>query len=294
MSENAVLARGGGPPVPPPPPAGGRIGTARGLARQALAFVRVAEPRVRPSRRAIVTDAVFAAAVLVVAVIVARVEYGIPGHALVLNAKTGQTYLAVSGAGSIAGIPPTAILAAVLTSVPLAARRLLPADRVRSAADRRDRDPAATRRTSRSCAVICTGYSAVAHSRFRNAALLGVPFGALVMTAGFWTASQALPADRLPFSARLATGLPGAPQRPGAAPVPREMLGVPGKLIAEQGNPWRAIVLIVLLSLVAISVIRNAMRAREVRARLEAEHRRRPGAPSSRNAPASPASCTTW
>jgi signal transduction histidine kinase len=271
MSENAVLARGGDSPGPSLPPAGGRTGTARSLARQALSFVRIAEPRVQPSRRAIVTDVVFAAAVLVVAVILARMEYGIPGHALVLNSRTGQTYLAVSGADNIAGIPPTAILAAVLTSVPLAARRLLPLTAFAVLLI----GVIATRQYATDLtflAVIYTGYSAVAHSRFRNAALLGVPFGALAMTVGFWTASQALPPDRLPVSARLGLIYPAGRASAGPVPVPREMLGVPGKLIAAQPNPWRGVVLIVLLALVAISVIRNAMRAGEVRAQLEAEH----------------------
>ncbi|MGH3158469.1 MAG: histidine kinase, partial [Streptosporangiaceae bacterium] len=268
MSENAAPARAGDP-VPHAPPADGKLATGRRLARQALNFAWVAGPRVRPSRRAIVTDALFAAVVLVVAVIVARVEYGVPGHSLVINARTGQNYLAASGAGSIADTPATAILAAVLTSVPLAARRLVPltAFAVLLAG------VIATRQYATDVtflAVICTGYSAAAHSRFRNAALLGVPLGGLVMTAGFWTASQALPPHRVPVGARLEGVRPAG--RLGGGAVPRELLGVPAKLIAPQADPWRGIALIVLLALAAISVIRNAMRASEVRARLEAEH----------------------
>ncbi len=168
----------------------------RGYARQALAFARVAERRARPSRRAVATDVAFAAAVLVVAVIVERMMYGVPGHAILVNSVTGQSYLVGASQGSIAGIPPTAILAAAVISVPLAARRLAPLTSFAVLLV----GAIATRQYATDVtflAAICAGYSAVTHSRFRNAALLAVPFGGLVMTAGFWSASQALPPGRL-------------------------------------------------------------------------------------------------
>ncbi len=270
MSDNAVLARGDGPLSPRA--AGRRQNrTARGLVRQGLAFVRVAEPRVRPSRRAIATDVGFAAVVLAVAVIVERVMYGVPGHAIVLNATTGQSYLVGTSPGSIAGIPPTAILAAVVISVPLAVRRLAPLTSFAVLL----LGAIATRQYATDVtflAAICAGYSAVAHSRFRNAALLAVPLGGLVMTAGFWNASQALPPGRLPLGSRAELLWPGT--KPGAPALPprTKILNESGRLLSLHVDPWRGTVLIVLLALVAISVISNAMRAGERRAQLEAEH----------------------
>jgi signal transduction histidine kinase len=272
MSDNAGRARGDGPPIPPAPPAGDRIVTARGLVRQGLDFVRVAEPRVRPSRRAIATDFGFAAVVLAVAVIVERVMYGVPGHAIVLNATTGQSYLIGKNPGSIAGIPPTAILAAAVISVPLAVRRLAPLTSFAVLL----LGAIATRQYATDVtflAAICAGYSAVAHSRFRNAALLAVPFGGLVMTAGFWSASQALPPGRLPLSSRAELLWPGAKAGASGVTPPRpKILNEQGRLLSVHLDPWRGTVLIVLLALVAISVIRNAMRAGERRTQLEAEH----------------------
>jgi signal transduction histidine kinase len=242
--------------------------TGRGLVRQGLAFVRVAEPRARPSRRAIVIDALFAAAVLAVAVIAVRMEYGVPGHALVFNFYTGKTYLVGENPGSIAGVPWVGILAAVVVSVPLAFRRVAPlASFAVLVLGAIALNQYATYVTF--LAAICGGYSAVAHSRLRNASLLAVPAGALIMTAGFWSASPAIPPNRLPVSARedLLRPKGGGPIL--AAP---KVIAMPGRLIALHDDPWRGTVLIVLLSLVAISVIRNAMRAREARARLQAEH----------------------
>ena len=243
--------------------------SARGLVRQGLTLARTAEPRARPSRRAIVTDAVFAAVVLAAAVIAARMEYGVLGHALVFNQITGQSYLAGPSPDSIAGIPFLGIVAAGVVSVPLAARRRAPLTAfavllIGAIAVRQY----ATDVTF--AAVICAGYSAVAHSRFRNAALVGVPFGGLVMTAGFWGASQALPSDKLPATS-LRLGLAYPLTSPVGPPKP-VLVQMPGRLFAGRDDTWRGVVLLVLLALVAISVIRNAMRAREARASLEAEH----------------------
>jgi signal transduction histidine kinase len=243
----------------------------RGYTRRALAFARVAEPRARPSRRAVATDVAFAAVVMAVAVIVERVMYGVPGHAILVNSVTGQSYLVGTSPGSFVGIPPTAILAAAVISVPLAGRRLAPLTSFAVLLI----GAIATRQYATDVtflAAICAGYSAVTHSRFRNAALLAVPFGGLVMTAGFWSASQAVPPGRLPLSSRAQLLWPGTRRGAPALPPRTKILNEPGRLLSLHTDPWRGTVLIVLLALVAISVIRNAMRAGEARAQLEAEH----------------------
>jgi signal transduction histidine kinase len=239
---------------------------ARSLLRQGLALARVAEPRSRPSRRAIIIDAVFAVIVLVAAVIAWQVKYG--GHSQALSTSVSSTgYLVAASRWSFWEMPGMALVAIVLTSVPLAARRLAPLSAftvlLLGALLSRQYATDVT-----FVAVICAGYSAIAHSRFRNAALLGVPLGGVVLTAAYWTVSQAFPLG--PFSPRgqmelLITGQGGVT----VIPV-RGHVG-PGQSVGPN-NAWRGIVVLVLVSLVAIAVIRNAMRAREARARLRAEH----------------------
>jgi signal transduction histidine kinase len=239
---------------------------ARSLLRQGLALARAAEPRSRPSRRAIVIDAGFAVIVLAAAVIAWQVKYGGPDQALA-KSVSGADYLVTASRWSFWEMPTMALVAIVLTSVPLAARRLAPLTAftvllIGALVIRQY----ATDVTF--VAVICAGYSAIAHSRFRNAALLGVPLGGVVLTAAYWTASQSFRAGPLSAKSRMEMIVSGQ----GRVVV----IPVRGPLGLEQtvgpNDAWRGVVVLVLVSLVAIAVIRNAMRSREARDRLRAEH----------------------
>ena len=263
------------------------------LLRQGLALARAAEPRARPSRRAIVIDAVFAANVLAAALIATHLEYDAQYQAIAANSATGMSPL--SAVRSTADVPWLALVAAMVASVPLAVRRLVPL----SAFAVLLVGVLATRRYATDVtfmAVICAGYSAIAHSRFRNAAIFGVPLGGLILAAVYWTTSQTVeyppgsaavrvvyPGNRVvliprePKLSRLREQPFGGPKSAGrAAPVLKgsgirgHALG--GPYLGGSGNAWRGVAVLVLVALVAIAVIRNAMRARETRSRLEAEH----------------------
>lgn len=221
---------------------------ARSLLRQGLALARVAEPRIRPSRRAIIIDAVFAAIVLVAAVIAWQVKYGGPV----------QPFVVTTSRWSFWDMPATATVAIVLTSVPLAARRLAPL----SAFAVLLLGTLVIRQYATDVtfvAVICAGYSAIAHSRFRNAALFGVPLGGAILTAAYWTASQDYRAGPVAVPGQMGLIFIAHGQIVGMRMLGR--VGMPGRPIPPN-DAWRGVVVLVLVSLVAIAIIRNAMRAR--------------------------------
>jgi signal transduction histidine kinase len=239
---------------------------ARSLLRQGLALASVAEPRTGVSRRVLVIDAVFAATVLTAAVIAWQVTYGGPFQAFA-RPISGPGYQVTASRWDFWEMPTTALVAIVLTSVPLAARRLAPL----SAFAVLLLGTLVIRQYATDVtfvAVICSGYSAIAHSRFRNLALLGVPLGGLALAASYWTAVQAFRAGPEAARGRLeliftSHGRMVAMQVPGPAG--------PGVTLGPN-DAWRGVVVLVLVALVAIAVIRNAMRSREARARLRAEH----------------------
>jgi signal transduction histidine kinase len=225
---------------------------ARGLLRQGLAALRWAEPVSRPSRRALITDSGLAVAVLALSVAAAAVSYS-AGHLrqVVVNPLTGQVFMSLQTSGAtIAGIAWQAVAAAVLTSVPLAFRRLYPLGSflVLLAAMFTAR-LYATDVTF--LALVFAAYSVMAHSRFRGAALATVPIAGLVMTGAFW---RVMPA--------------GQDSPMGVRPGPL----VDGRLALTWSNPWRGVALLALVSMVLIAVIGNAVHAREARARVLAEH----------------------
>ncbi len=206
--------------------------SARDRLGQALAFARSAEPRVAPSRRAIITDIVIAAAVLAVSLILARQDGG--GFDQVL--KHG-------------------LAAGLITSVPLAVRRVFPL----AAFWVLLLGAIATRKYATDVtflAIVFAGYSAVAYSRFRGAALLSMFPAALLMTVAFWTAGPAT----LSVTPASVSG-PPAPRLPGPPP-----------LTPAQHAPWRLTGLVVAVSLISIAVVGNAVQARDRIRRLRAEH----------------------
>jgi signal transduction histidine kinase len=206
--------------------------------RQAVAFARSAEPRVSPSRRALATDAVIAAVALALSLILVR-HYG----------------------AGFSGLLKHALVAALFTSVPLAARRWFPLTAFWVLL----LGAIVTRKYATDVtflAIIFAGYSAVAYSRFRGAALLSMFPAALLVTVAFWSAGpQDMTASPISVS-----GLPA----PGAPPPPA--LRLHGLVVATPAAPWRLAGLVVAASLILIAVLATAVQARDRIRRLQAEH----------------------
>ena len=147
---------------------------------QALAFARSAEPRIPLSRRAIVTDSVIAAAAMTASLLVVRSSLSVSGHAAAyfLDPATGRVF--AQHLSSFVAVGRRAFPAILLTTVPLAARRRYPLSAfliILLGAVVAPRYATAVT----FLAVVFAGYSAVAYSRFRGAALLSMlPAGLLV------------------------------------------------------------------------------------------------------------------
>jgi signal transduction histidine kinase len=224
----------------------------RRRAGQVLAFARSAEPRPTPSRRAQAADVVIAAVVLTAAVLIARFSYFGPPGRLIVN---GQVVLGARPALWAHHVPLRAVLAgAGVLAVPLAVRRRYPLEAfaVLLAGVLVTRSYATDVTFA---AVILAAYSAVAHSRYRGAALLCVPAAGVLLLVAFWTTT------------------PG----PIAAPVPGRETAVPGPqggtvTVTASAGLWRGAALLVLVALLLIAVVGNALRVRDARARLHAEH----------------------
>jgi signal transduction histidine kinase len=174
---------------------------ARGWPRAAVAFARSTQPRSAVSRRAVAADVVLAAGFLVVSLIeVARL--GQPGSVSVgLPEVSGHGVLELPAKDLLqpgAGLGVAGVLAAVVTSVPLAARRLLPLTTFWVVLG-------ATAMTSHHttlatfAAVVFTAYNAVVRSRFRGPALLSLPLAAAAIMAVFPNTAPPLPARATPL-----------------------------------------------------------------------------------------------
>jgi signal transduction histidine kinase len=220
---------------------------------QAVAFVRAAEPRVPLSRRAVVTDVLIAGLALVASLTLAW--SGAHGGLAVAPGPGGGVTILRSAAEPLAQLWKHSAVAILFTSVPLAFRRRFPltafAVLLAGALAARQYATDVT-----FLAIVFAGYSAVAYSRFRNAALLSMPAAGVLVAAAFWSAVPAV-GSALSISAQ------GPP-----SPLPP---GAPGYAI-EAAAPWRLTGFVVATALVLIAVIGNAVRARERIRRLRAEH----------------------
>ena len=226
---------------------GKRVTLRAGLAR-VLAFARTAEPRAPLSRRAVLTDTAIAALVLVVSLLMAKLSRG-PGH-LVLDPGTGALIIVPGRVLSIGDVVNKELVAIVFLSVPLAARRRFPL----TAFGVLVLGAVATRQYATDItflAIVFAGYSAVAYSRFRNAALLSVPLAGVIVAAAFWNAVPATSA--------------------GSA-IPGQALPVRQPPAFTTVYPWRLPGILVAAALVLIAVVANAMQARDRIGRLRAEH----------------------
>jgi len=219
---------------------------------QAWAFARSAEPRAPLSRRAILTDIAIAAVALVASLLAVRATYvGQPAQ-LAVDPHTGV--VAVVGVTQVRPVWEHALLAILFTSLPLAARRRFPlcAFVVLLAGT------LATQRYATDVtflAIVFAGYSAVAYSRFRGAALLSMIPASLIVAAGYWNASP----SNFSMSA-----VPVSPENPGFL----KHAGV----AFQAGAQWRVPGLVAAFSLILIAVIGNAMQARDRIRRMQAEH----------------------
>jgi signal transduction histidine kinase len=226
----------------------GSCGLVRAGLAQAVAFARSAEPRTPLSRRAVLTDTVIAALVLVVSLVIAKLSRW-PGG-LMQDPRTGAMIVTPGQVLSIGDVVRHELVPIVLLSVPLAARRALPLTAFGVLA----LGALATRQYATDItflAIVFAGYSAVAYSRFRNAALLSVPLAGVIVAAAFWTAAPATSAG---------SAIPGQ-----ALPVAQP----PGFMVTY---PWRLPGLLVAASLVLIAVVASAVQARDRTLRLRAEH----------------------
>ena len=219
---------------------------------QALAFARSAEPRAPLSRRAILTDIAIAAVALVASLLLVRADAG--QGTQVFISDTGKLLVRHLSRFEEAWKHGGAVI--VLTTVPLAARRRFPLSAFvvvvlgALVAPRYATDVTFL-------AIVFAGYSAVAYSRFRGAALLSMLPAGLLVAVGFWSAF---------------------PSNESAAPVLAVPAGGLGHLPAgagvtvQSGAPWRLAGLVAAFSLVMIAVVGNAMQARDRIRRMRAEH----------------------
>jgi signal transduction histidine kinase len=217
---------------------------------QALAFARSAEPRAPLPRRAILTDIAIAAVALMASLLAVRSSYAGQPAQFALDPQTGNVI--VVAVTSLQEAWKHASLAILFTSLPLAVRRRYPL----SAFVVLLAGTLATQRYATEVtflAIVFAGYSAVAYSRFRGAALLSMIPASLIVAAGFWNGSP---------SNLTASPVPG----PSTAPLP-------GAGVSLQANAqWRVSGFVVAFSLILIAVIGNAMQARDRIRRIRAEH----------------------
>jgi signal transduction histidine kinase len=219
---------------------------------QALAFARSAEPRAPLSRRAILTDIAIATVALVASLLAVRSTYAGRPTQFALDPRTGS--VVVVAVTQLQQVWEQAWLAILFTSLPLAARRRFPL----SAFVVLLAGTLATRGYATDVtflAIVFAGYSAVAYSRFRGAALLSMIPASVLVAASFWYALPASPTGN---------GLP----RPPSAVLPAPGAGV----MFRAGAQWRVPGVLTAFALILIAVIGNAMRARNRIRRMRAEH----------------------
>jgi signal transduction histidine kinase len=222
---------------------------------QAVAFARSAEPRIPLSRRAIVTDIVIAAAALMASLLVVRSSLSVSGHpaAYFFDQATGRLF--AKQLAPFVALLKHAFPAILITTVPLAVRRRAPLSAflvVLLGAVAAPRYATAVT----FLAIVFAGYSAVAYSRFRGAALLSMLPAGLLVGLSYW---NAVPSNE--------SASPVAVARGGVGPFPAG-----AGVTVQSGAQWRLAGLVTAFSLVLIAVVGNAMQARDRIRRIRAEH----------------------
>src|SRR5262252_5587770 len=219
---------------------------------QAWAFARSAEPRAPLSRRAILTDIAIAAVALVASLLAVGATYAGQPAQFAVDPRTSA--VVVVGVTHVQQVWGHALLAILFTSLPLAVRRRFPLGAfVVLLAGTQATQNYATLVTF--LAIVFAGYSAVAYSRFRGAALLSMIPASVLVAARFWYALPSSP-----------TG--NALPRPPSAVLPAPGAGV----LFRAGAQWRVPGVLTAFALILIAVIGNAVRARNRIRRMRAEH----------------------
>jgi signal transduction histidine kinase len=213
-------------------------GTAVGRLRAVLAFAAMAEPRAGVSKRAVRNDIIFAVVLLVASLYAVRFDF----------------------LGDVA---------AILTCLPVAARRLLPLSAFLVLVG----VVLATKEYTTYftfVALVTSAYSAVLHSKYRGAALISMaPVGMLVAEV-FWTARSRL--------RDIGIGALGQNiGRPGRITVrmPSVVSVFPGRLSGltlVPSSPWRLTGILVLVSFTSIAAVGVAAYTADRIRRLKAEH----------------------
>jgi signal transduction histidine kinase len=219
---------------------------------QAWAFARSAEPRAPLSRRAILTDIAIAAVALVASLFAVRATY--VGQPAQIAVDPHTRVVVVVGVTQLQQVWEHAWPAVLFTSLPLAARRRFPLGAFVVLL----LGTLATQRYATDVtflAIVFAGYSAVAYSRFRGAALLSMIPAGLIVATSYWNASPSnwsvSPAPMLPAG-------PGFLKQAG--------------ITFQAGAQWRVPGLVAAFSLILIAVVGNAMQARDRIRRMQAEH----------------------
>ena len=225
---------------------------ARDWLSQAWAFARSAEPRAPLSRRAVLTDIAIAGVALVASLLAVRSTY--VGQPAQFFWDPHRGAVVVVGVTQAQQVWEQAWAAILFTSLPLAARRRFPL----SAFVVLLFGTLATQRYATDVtflAIVFAGYSAVAYSRFRGAALLSMIPAGLIMATSYWNAGP-------------------SGWRASAVPTPLGGLGSLKRagVTVQAGTEWRLPGLVAAFSLILIAVIGNAMQARDRIRRMQAEH----------------------
>jgi signal transduction histidine kinase len=216
----------------------------------AWAFARSAEPRAPLSRRAILTDIAIAAVALVASLFAVGATY--VGQPALFAVDPRTNAVVVVGVTQVQQVWGHALLAVLFTSLPLAARRRYPLGAfVVLLAGTLATQNYATLVTF--LAIVFAGYSAVAYSRFRGAALLSMIPAGLIVATSYWNAG---------------------PSNWTVGPVPPGDLGSLKRagVMLQAGTQWRLPALVAAFSLILIAVVGNAMQARDRIRRMQAEH----------------------
>jgi signal transduction histidine kinase len=157
-------------------------------ARDLLDFALSREPRTPPVVRTVVADLLLGIVAATAALAVAVYSYRGPAESVL----PGATHLLIRGREGISNVPASALVFALVTTLPLALRRIFPITVFWVILLSMAADSGANNVVS-IIALIIAAYSAVVHSRFRGAAVMSVLAAGLFITAVFSDTTPPMP-----------------------------------------------------------------------------------------------------
>jgi signal transduction histidine kinase len=167
----------------------GQLEQLRSVLRRTVAFIGSAEPRTRPTRRAIGVDVALAAAATVALLAMMGRTSTFP----MANLRLGQDHVVVPVVGMPSLLGWQQALLVMFGTAPLALRRIWPLTAFWPVLGATVATPGYRDTVVTLIVVIVAAYSAVAYSRFRGAAMLCVPAGGLLATAALHGTLPQLP-----------------------------------------------------------------------------------------------------